>query len=220
MTATEEGIDAQMSCLYYSRIRFIENFTPLLLAAPTSAHVISIFAGTMEETIKPGGDLPIGVPPPAIYGVSTVRGHTAFMKTFAFEELAEKHAGKISFNHIYPGLVDGPTFYRDVNPLWIRIIWQIMKPLAMLYMTAPAMCGEVMVFLATQRYPAKGIVASGSEVAASSQQEIGGGAYSVGQRGDEKKAVSYVKTRKDDIGKKVWEHTMEMLKEAERKGSA
>jgi hypothetical protein len=207
-----------MSCLYYSRMRFIQNLTPLLLAASNTAHVISIFAGTMEETIKPG-ELPIGVPPPAVYGVSSVRGHTAFMKTFAFEELAEKHAGKISFNHIYPGLVDGPTFYRDVNPRWIRIIWQIMKPLAMLYMTSPAMCGEVMVFLATQRYPAKGSIAPGSEVAASSQQELGGGAYSVGQRGDEKKAVSYAKVRKADTGKKVWEHTMEMLKQAESRGS-
>jgi hypothetical protein len=200
-----------MSLIYYSRIHFIQRLTPLLTAAPATAHVISVFAGSMEETIKPGAPLPIGTPPPQSYGINTVRGYMNFMKTFVFEELAERHAQKISFTHIFPGLVDGPTFYSDVNPLWFRILWRILKPLISWHMTSPETCGEVMVFMATQRYPAKGAAAPGDDVAYSTQRELGGGAYGVSERGDETKNVKYGKTRKDDIGKKVWEHTMGIL---------
>ena len=64
-----------------------------------------------------------------------------------------------------------------------------------------------MLFLVTRRYTAKGRGDEG-EVAFSSQRERGGGAYSVGQRGDERKEVSYQKVRKGDTGERVWEHTM------------
>lgn len=132
------------------------------------------------------------------------------MKTFFFEELAEKHAGKISFVHINPGLVDGPTFYSDANPLWVRTTWRVLKPLMSWYMTSPEVCGQVMVYLATKRYPAKGSVTGdqSTPVAYSSQHEMGGGAYAVGQRGDENKSVSWAKVRKGDMGSKIWNHTI------------
>jgi hypothetical protein len=166
--------------------------------------------------------LPIGVPSAADYGVTSVRLHTCFMKTFLFEELAERHAGRISFVHIYPGLVDGPTFYSAENPLWFRVVWRLFKPLASwLVMTTPDVCGQVMVSLATARYPAKGTVqpGEGGDVAFSSQRERGGGAYAVGQRGDESKGVSWAKVRREDTTKRVWEHTMGVLQEVERKNA-
>ncbi|EAT81641.2 hypothetical protein SNOG_11142 [Parastagonospora nodorum SN15] len=88
------------------------------------------------DAVKPD-EIPIGIPSKKDYGVSSVRKHVAFMKTFAFEHLAEQHAGKISFIHIYPGLVDGPVFYSDVNPTWFKILWRLLKPLASFYMTSP-----------------------------------------------------------------------------------
>lgn len=210
-----------MSLLYYSRIRFIEQLTPLLNAAPTPAHVISIFAGNMEDSIKPNQP-PIGPPSPKDYGITSVRCHTTFMKTFLFEELAEKHAGKISFIHIYPGLVDGPNFYSDVNPLWFRLVWRVVKPLLSWYITKPELCGQVMVSLATNRYPPKGTVdkAADGSVAYSTQRQLGGGVYAVGMRGDENKHVSYVKIRKSDTAKKVWDHTFDTLKKAAGQGVA
>jgi hypothetical protein len=210
-----------MSLLYYSRMRLITSLTPLLTASPNSnSHVISIFAGSMEEA-KPGEN-PIGTPSPATYGVSSVRKHVCFMKNFFFEELAEKHAGKISFTHIYPGLVDSPVFYSDVNPMWFRVAWRILKPLVSWYVTSDKDCGAVMVFLATQRYPAKGVKVEGEVVggvAHSSLRELGGGAYSVGQRGDENKNVAFENLRKGDEGRKVWEHTMGVLEGIERKNA-
>lgn len=160
----------------------------------------------MEDSIKPGEE-PIGTPPPGGYGITSVRRNTTFMKTFFFEELAEKHTGKISFAHIYPGLVDEPAFYGDDIPLWFRIAWRVMKPLVSWYMTSPEVCGQVMVYLATQRYPAKNTVVDRAYTAYSSHNKLGGGAYAVGQRGDESKKVSWARARKNDTGKKVWQHT-------------
>ncbi|KAF2025514.1 hypothetical protein EK21DRAFT_103910 [Setomelanomma holmii] len=116
-----------------------------------------------EDSIK-AGEVPIGTPSSSTYGITSVRKHVAFMKTFFFEELAAENAGKISFVHIYPGLVDGPNFYNaDVNPLWFRVVWRIVKPL----------------------------------------RELAGGAYGVGQRGDERK-----------------DHTMEVLNGIDNKIAA
>jgi hypothetical protein len=172
----------------------------------------------MEDSITPG-TLPIGAPPADKYNITSVRNHTTFMKTFAFEHLAEQHAGKISFTHIYPGLVDGPTMYNDVNPLWFRIVWRVVKPLVSWYMTSPDTCGDVMVYLATKRYPAKGEAQDSGVVggvAYSTQRTLGGGAYGVGQRGDERKDVSYKKVRKEDTEEKVWSHTMGVLEGIEK----
>ena len=77
---------------------------------------------------------------------------------FLFEELAEKHAGRLSLSHTYPGLVDGPGISNPDMPFWFRFVWRLLKPLAWLYMTSPEDCGQVMLYLATSRYPAKGTV--------------------------------------------------------------
>ncbi|KAF3037101.1 hypothetical protein E8E12_006077 [Didymella heteroderae] len=200
-----EGLDSQMALLYYSRMRFIQTLTPLLLASTHTAHVISIFAGNTEDSIKFGED-PIGTAPLEKYGITSVRRNTCFMKTFYFEELAEMHAGKISFVHIYPGLVDGPGFYSEEIPLWFRVTWTILKPLLSWYMTSPETCGQVMVYLATKRYPAKDTVDDTVGAAYSSQRELGGGAYAVGQRGDESKKHSDVN---DKYRAKFWNaHTL------------
>lgn len=197
---------------------------PLLTTSPVPGHVISVYAGTFEDGTRPG-DSPIGCPPDSTYGVSSVRKHTTFMKTFLFEELAEKYAGKLSLSHIYPGLVDGPGFLNPEMPTWFRIIWRLLKPLSKLYMTSPDVCGQVMVYLATMRYPAKGQVVDnkkllhGVEVAMSSQGELGGGSYTVGQRGDANNTVSYEKVRKEGLSKQVWDHTMETLERIEKENA-
>jgi hypothetical protein len=225
-TATPEGLDAFISTTYYSRIRFILQFMPLLLASPLPAHVVSIYAGGMEDGTSPG-ELPIDCPPPSTYGVGGVRKHTCFMKTFFFEELADRHAGKLSLSHIYPGLVDGPGFYSPDMPIWFKIVWTIMKPLSwLLYMTSPEVCGEVMLYLATPRYPAKTRLENGEtlvdgvEVANGTNGEPGGGAYALGQRGDAwSKGRSYEKIRTEETRKQVWDHTMEILERIEKENA-
>ena len=199
---------------------------PLLTASPLPGHAVSIYAGGFDNETKPG-ELPIGCPPPATYGVAGVRKHASFMKNFLFEELAEKNAGHLSLSHIYPGLVDGPGFYNYDMPTWFRILWRLLKPLALFYMTSADDCGQVMLYLATSRYPAKGTIeeggknpAGGVEVAESTNAELGGGSYSLGQRGDVRaKGKSYEKVRQEGLSKKIWDHTMETLEHIEKENT-
>ena len=201
-------------------MRFILQLLPLLTASPVAGHVISIYAGGMEDGTRPG-ELPIGLQPDDTYGVSGVRKHTCFMTTFFFEELAEKHAGHLSLSHIFPGLVDGPTFTSDEMPTWFKIVWRIMKPLAWFFMTPTDVCGDVMVYLGTSRFPAKGAASvAGSEQPKSTKAEVGGGCYTLGQRGDvANKVKSYEKVRTDDTSKKVWDHTMETFERIEKENA-
>jgi hypothetical protein len=202
-------------------MRIILQLMPLLTASPLSGHVISIYAGGMEDGTKPG-ELPIGLPPADIYGISSVRKYTSFMKTFFFEELAERHAGKLSLTHIYPGLVDGPTFTSDEMPGWWRIVWRIMKPFAWFYMTPPDVCGQVMVYLSSSRFPAKGTSSkAGIELPKSTKAELGGGSYAVGQRADvANKLKSYETVRTGETSKLVWDHTLETLDRIEKENAA
>ncbi|RDW89764.1 short-chain dehydrogenase-3 [Coleophoma cylindrospora] len=220
-STTSEGLDAFISTLYYSRMRFIMQLLPLLTASSLPGHAISIYAGGMEDGTSKG-EFPIGCPPPETYGVSGVRKHTCFMKNFMFEEFAERNVGKLSLTHIYPGLVDGPGFYNPEMPKWFRVVWRLVKPLVSFYMTSASDCGDVMVYLATSRYPAKGtlegnqVSGDGVEVAKSTLGELGGGSYAVGQRGDTvAKGKSYEKVREEGMSKKIWDHTMETFTQIE-----
>ncbi|CAH0038243.1 unnamed protein product [Clonostachys solani] len=214
---TPEGLDSFISTVYYSRIRFITKLLPLLTASPKPGHVISVYSGSFQDAVEPG-KLPIGLPPDSEYGVAGVRRYTTFMKTFLFEELAEKHAGRLSLTHIYPGLVDGPGFLSDEMPKWFRVTWRVLKPvLRHIYMTSPEDCGAVMVYLATSHFPAKGQDApEGVKPETSSQDQLGGGAYAVGQRADAPNKVAYSNVRQGDTVKLVWDHTMKTLEDIEK----
>ncbi|KEY72939.1 hypothetical protein S7711_07903 [Stachybotrys chartarum IBT 7711] len=219
-TITEEGLDTFISTTYYSRIRFITQLAPLLTASPITGHAISVYAGGMEDGTKPG-EFPVGTPPSEIYNLNTVRKHSAFMKTFAFEELAEQYAGRLSLVHIYPGLVDGPGFLSPEMPTWFRFVWRLLKPLLSLFaMTSSDDCGQVMVYLSTRHFPAKGsaLTMDTSEIAKSTLDEPGGGAYGVGQRGDAVPGIRYEKVREWDTRRKVWQHTMDVIEGAVKTG--
>ena len=203
--------------MYYTRIRFIVQLLPFLTASRLPATVVSVYAGTFEDGTK-AGDLPIGCPSDPAYSIGTVRKHTSFMKTFMFEELADRYSGKIRFIHIYPGLVDGPGFTNPEAPAWFKIVWRLLKPLLGWYMTSPEVCGQVMMYLATKAYPARDTNSDGEGIVRSSQGEMGGGAYSVGQRGDSQRGIMYEKVRQANTRKGVWDHTMMMLDMAEKAG--
>lgn len=104
-------------------------------------------------------------------------------------------------------------------------------------MTRPEVCGDVMVGLVGGRYPARGEEGSWvgerdgvvgqranqngvggvkgyKDVAISSKGERGGGAYSVGQRGDEQKGIMWERLRREDTEEKVWAHTVEVMEGA------
>ncbi|KAH7303828.1 hypothetical protein B0I35DRAFT_446074 [Stachybotrys elegans] len=217
---TEEGLDALESTVYYSRIRFILQLLSLLTASPRVAHVISVYAGSIENGVTPDEE-PIGFVPPEIYDFNAVRKYTTFMKTFVFEELAEKHSERLSLIHIYPGLVDGPGFTQ--MPLWFRALFTVMKPLTWFFMTGSEDCGMVMAYLATSRSSAKGSIQDAMDtlVPKSSLGIVGGGAYSLGQRADpQTQQIMFEKSRKPDTRKKAWDHTIRTLDDIAKKNAA
>lgn len=197
---------------------------PLLTASPRAGHVVSIYGGGMDHTnVKPGKHL-IGCPPDAEYGINGVREYASFMKNFVFEELAARHAGRLSLSHVYPGLVDGPGFENPELPVWFRLVLRlVIKPLMFWYMTAPADCGKVMVYVGTDHFPAKGQkVPEGVQPVLGTDGEVGSGAYALGQRADlmsKKNEALYVPVREKDVSKKCWDHTMETLERIEKENA-
>lgn len=214
---TKEGLDGFLATVYYTRIRFIMQLLPLLNNSPLPSHVISVYAGTFEDGTK-AGEFPIGCPPDAAYGIGAVRKHASFMKTFVFEELAERYAGKMRLTHIYPGLVDGPGFTNPEVPSWFKVLWRLVRPLLRFFMVHPETCGQIMLYLATENYPAQTKNIDKKGISRSSEGQSGGGAYSVGKSGDPQKGIMYERVRQSDTRKRVWDHTMETLEQSERAG--
>jgi hypothetical protein len=75
----------------------------------SGAHAASVFVSTMGDR-NHARSLPIGPRRPEFYGVTSVRMHVWFQMTYLSEALVEEHVGKISFGHVYPGLVGGLIF--------------------------------------------------------------------------------------------------------------
>jgi hypothetical protein len=219
-------LDAFLSTTYYSRIRFITQLLPLLTVSPRdAAHVISIYAGGFDHKKLKPGQHQIGCPPDAEYGITGVRAHTGFMKNFVFEELAARHVGRLSLSHIYPGLVDGPAFTNADMPGWWVWLWRLLiKPLTTFLRTPSDVCGKVMLYLATDHFPAKGQkVPDGIKVTRGNTGEPGGGAYSLNQWAEptnEPGTKMFAIVRNDEgVSKKCWDHTMEVLDRIENKNA-
>ncbi|KAH0040124.1 hypothetical protein KCU78_g1188, partial [Aureobasidium melanogenum] len=219
---TREGLDKSMSLLYYSRMRFIKNLLPSLLcsALPTGARIISIYAGGMETmgTLHPT-DLSLNQP--KHYSFANCRTHSVAMKTMYFEDLAIKHAGKLSCSHMYPGLVVHKGFDDPNYPWWFKITWRIVKPFARLFpmYLSPEEIGQRVLFLASgQRYAPKGSE-GGAEVVDATNKVKGGGAYSVTYTNEVNDVTKfYQKLRVDKFKEAVLQHTEDVFKAIEKDG--
>ena len=211
---TEEGLDKLMSLIYYARMRFVLNLMPLLLSSSLPAHIISVYAAGFEDTIDTND---LSLREPGHYSYLKARSHIVYMKTCMMEALAEQHRGKLSFVHVFPGLVITKGFEDPELPTWIKIAWRFLGPIGKLFAIGPEECGDRILFLATDRYPAKGDAKSdktleGTDVAEATNGTRGGGAYSVTSNGDvvplEKK---YAKIQKEELSKQAWDHTMKVF---------
>ncbi|KAK5999696.1 hypothetical protein QM012_005102 [Aureobasidium pullulans] len=219
---TKEGLDKSMSLLYYSRMRFITNLLPSLLCStlPLGARVISIYAGGME-TMGTLHSSDLSLDQPKHYSFGNCRTHSVAMKTMSFEDLATKHAGKLSCSHMYPGLVVHKGFDDPNYPWWFKIVWRIMKPFARffpMYLT-PEEIGQRVLFQATgDRYAARGLE-SGTKVVDATNGVKGGGAYSVTYT-NEVNDVSefYQKLRAEKFQEAVLQHTENVFRAIEKDG--
>ena len=197
-------------------MRFANQLLPLLLASTYPARIISIYAAGKEKNLVTSD---LSLRDPKHYTLSNVRSHAVIMKTFFMESLVEKHTGKLSFVHIFPGLVMTGGFDDKRLPLWFRWVFWMMTPLLSFATTPGKESGERVLFTATERFPAKldtNDQSETKEVAVGTDGIKGSGAYAVGSDGEIMKLGKiYASLRSEGAREKIWEHTLNVFKEVE-----
>ncbi|KAL8785860.1 MAG: hypothetical protein Q9195_008455 [Heterodermia aff. obscurata] len=215
---TTEGLDESFSLLYYSRMRFATKLLPLLLASPLPAHIISIYAAGRGSTLTTSD---LSLRNPNNYTIRNLGSHAVIMKTFFMESLVERHPGKLSFVHIYPGLVMTGGFDDKRLPLWFRVAFLLLRPLLTFVITPGRVSGERVLFAATETFPAmkggQGNDGKGREETRIGTDGVrGSGAYAVGSEMEPATLGKiYATLRADGAKEQVWEHTMSAFQEIE-----
>lgn len=219
-----------MALMYYSRMRIITNLLPLLLASPLPATVVSVYAAGMEGKLYPED---LSLRNLKIYSYSQARSHMCYMHTFFFEALAQRHPGKLSLIHIFPGLVVGPGYHSPELPLWFRVLFHgFMMPLFGRWITVkPTESGERMVSLAAGGHPPGPGSVGTSSLTKDQQQDReavtitgtdgkpGSGVYSLTWSGESNYPVKkYEVLNKEELRTKVWDHTMKAFEVVEKGG--
>ncbi|EED18859.1 conserved hypothetical protein [Talaromyces stipitatus ATCC 10500] len=210
-TETKEGIDMTMSLMYYSRMRAIIQLLPLLLKSTLPSKVVSVYAAGMEAKFYPED---LSLRDLKLYSYGQARSHMVYMHTLFMEMLAEKYPDKLSLIHIFPGLVIGPTFYSSEFPLWFRIMFRVINPIFGRFLTVPRQeSGARMVNLASSRYLPRSSNSPKSyqegSVEVDTKGKPGSGVYSLGWKGENNfKPELYEEFDKDEMRKKVWDHTV------------
>ena len=216
---TSEGLDRTMSLIYYSRIRFILKLMPLLLAAPDSAHVVTVYAAGLEGKLFRRD---LSLRDPKHYGQINVRSHNTHMTTMAFEHLAKQHQ-RLSLVHVFPGVVITPSYTDPTFPTWFKIMWRLLGPFVRRFQAiSPEESSSRTLILGTSRFPARQDnnsvprVGKTTKTAPGTDGSLGSGAYAVGS---DSEAVTlkadYEKLRKEGFGNTVWDHTMKAFSDIE-----
>ncbi|KAK5111078.1 hypothetical protein LTR85_012272 [Meristemomyces frigidus] len=216
---TVEGIDKTMSVNYYSRIRCIVNMMPKLTAASDQgelSRVITVLAAGSEGDVRMDDlELKHG------FTLHACLAHCVVMTDFAIEGLAGRYPGT-AFSHSYPGPVKTGIANQLTGPvrLAVKVMYAVMTP----WILNVEESGERHFFQMTNKcYPAaEGAVGidppEGVSVVRGSNGEIGSGAYLLNwdgkAAGDESSLRKY---RELGMTQRVWEHTMEVFEQAERR---
>ena len=218
-TETEEGLDRKMCVNYYSRIRWTLNMMPLLEAASQAnelSRVISVLAAGSEGDVRLD-DLDLK----HNFTLHACLAHCVVMTDFMVQELAKRYPGT-AFFHSYPGTVKTGIANELTGPvrLAVKLMYAVMTP----WILNVQESGERHFFqMTSQVYPsAKGAVGipapEGMEPVRSMNGERGGGAYLLDwdgkSCGDESVLRKY---RELDMGRKVWDHTMDIFAQVEKK---
>ncbi|KAL9048041.1 MAG: hypothetical protein Q9162_007877 [Coniocarpon cinnabarinum] len=149
---TSEGLTTTLSWHYYSRARFILNLLPLLRCSILpSSHVVSVFGAGYEGTLFRDD---LGLRDPQHYSLLNQRSHVCYLTTSFLEKLAHDNAGKVSAVHVFPGLVFTDAHEKQEHPFWFKAVWRVSAPLTRLLAVEERECGERMLFLASERFPA------------------------------------------------------------------
>jgi hypothetical protein len=146
-TETTEGLERTLSSLYYSRMRFLTKLLPLLLAAEKPAHITSVFGAGLERLANWHPE-DLTLRGPGNFNVRTRGAHSTIMTTLFTEKLLQQHSGKLSFTHVFPGLVVTPAFDAPSHPFWFRAVVFLLLPILKRTIAVSVVeTGERMLFL-------------------------------------------------------------------------
>ena len=189
---------------------------PLLLAAPQSAHVVSVYAAGLEAKLF-SDDLSLRNP--KNYSQINARSHNAYMTTMAFEYLAKQYQ-QLSFVHAFPGIVVTPSYTDPGFPLWFKLLWRLFGPLVRKFQAISAEdSGSRILFLGTSRFAPQKVSDSATKlagVAKGTNGTLGSGAYAVGADSETVTSKADLPTlRKKGFERAIWEHTMKAFNDIE-----
>jgi hypothetical protein len=213
---TSEGIDRKLSLHYYSRIRFIQNLLPALTQAASPSgvfpRVISVL-GAGHEAKFADGDKDLDLQ--KNYSLSNAANHAINMTSLSFIHLAAANPS-ISFIHSAPGGVN-TNLAREFHPLTKYLfsgLFFVLTPFNSLIGIVPLQdCGERHVYLATNPAFAPRDGAKVETLGADGQK--GSGSYRLSPATSIVSHSSLLQGYLDSgMGKKVWEHTLELFKKA------
>lgn len=116
---TKEGLETCFAISYYSRMRLIQNLLPLLRQS-SQPRVLSLLNGGKE---KPMFDDDVSLE--KNWSADAVIAHTTTMTSLALEHLA-KNDERITFLHVFPGLVNTGNFIRVTAAESSGVVWRVM----------------------------------------------------------------------------------------------
>jgi NAD(P)-dependent dehydrogenase (short-subunit alcohol dehydrogenase family) len=215
---TVEGLDRKLAVQYYSRMRFIQNLTPLLNAA-SQAKMLSRVVAVLDPQagLRLGGlnfsDLSLK----HNFSLKNVMLHASAMTSLSISHLAKQNPNT-SYIHAYPsGVETGAT--RELFGRFNGAVMFVLGGVFRRFLFVPKIeSGERHLFAATApRYTPK---ADGQTTEVVDGYGIkGSGSYLLSWDGDvfpdTKKAQ---KLREEGGEEKVWLHTEEVIKKIEEEG--
>lgn len=200
---------------YYSRMRFVHNLLPELTAAskePNSlSRVVSILsAGSEGPLIEDDLELKHN------FSLRNCLKHAVVMNDFACEELAMQHPGT-AFVHVYPGFVK--TGILDHGGMVMKVLGRVAQTVLSPMAVSPGESGERNLFHGSASMFAPK-ASAGADAAVGSDGTKGSGAYLLnwnGKKVGNEKVLNALRERQ--MGKTIWEHTLDVFRRAEQTGS-
>ncbi|KFY72413.1 hypothetical protein V499_07459 [Pseudogymnoascus sp. VKM F-103] len=140
---TKEGLETCFAISYYSRMRLIQNVLPLLRQS-SRPRVLTLLNGGKEKQMF---DDDIGLE--TQWSADAVITHTTTMTSLALEHLA-KDDERITFLHVFPGLVNSGNFIRVTAEESAGVVWSVMLAVfcrmitvvQLIFGITPEECGE------------------------------------------------------------------------------
>ena len=209
-----------MSLRYYGRMRFIHGLLPLLEQA-SAPRVVSVLGPKKFEYGLDLGDLGLK----ERYGNVTSFSHCSLMNTLCMEEYAARYP-KVSFVHVYPGLVLTKNVISGPLPWAVRkLIQWVIYPLFYIFAQTHDESGDRMMFISlsaalpprligenlSSTSPLLACTNAGA-ILVGSDDIVGSGNYCVDWKARRMNNSSNLKRlRAKGARERVWQHTMEVF---------